>query len=139
MRLFLKNRTRGQIEFGIVYGGIALLVLMAARVMPLNQLAPSCVLQGLTGIPCPTCGSTRSLVFLAHGDLFMAFLMNPVVFAACIAANLVLLYSIITLIPGIPRVGIHLSNKEITMLKAGVVCLFLVNWAYLIVTLRTLP
>ncbi len=139
MHLFLKTRTRGQIEFGILYGGIALLMLIAARVLPLHLLAPTCVLYGLTGIPCPTCGSTRSLVFLAHGDLSRALFLNPLVVAACITAHLALLYSMITLIPGIPRVGIHLSNQEITVIKSVAVCLFLVNWAYLIMTLRTLP
>jgi hypothetical protein len=30
-----------------------------------------------TGIPCPSCGVTRSIVLLLHGDVVGSILMNP--------------------------------------------------------------
>lgn len=36
-----------------------------------------CTFRRFTGMSCPGCGLTRSFVFLAHGQLSLAFQMNP--------------------------------------------------------------
>jgi hypothetical protein len=36
-----------------------------------------CVLKNTVGLPCPSCGTTRSVMHLVHGDLSNALLMNP--------------------------------------------------------------
>jgi nitrogen fixation-related uncharacterized protein len=36
-----------------------------------------CIFKNLTGIPCPSCGSTRSVVCLLHGDPLKAININP--------------------------------------------------------------
>jgi hypothetical protein len=45
----------------------------------LASMAPRCVLHQLTGIPCPTCGTTRAALALARGDLVAALMLNPLV------------------------------------------------------------
>jgi hypothetical protein len=40
---------------------------------------PECGLLKLTGIPCPLCGSTRSLIAWSSLDIQSAFLLNPLV------------------------------------------------------------
>jgi hypothetical protein len=40
---------------------------------------PPCQLHKLTGLWCPGCGSTRALHQLLHGNLMMAFRLNPLV------------------------------------------------------------
>jgi len=130
MRIFLKKRTPGQIEFGIVYGGIALLALMVARFLPVLSFAPSCVFKGLTGVPCPTCGSTRSIVHLSHGDLAASLLMNPLMSMTLIAALVVFAYSLITLITDVPRIWVSFSEQEKNMIRALSVLLILANWLY---------
>lgn len=55
-----------------------------ARVDPFvagNGLPP-CPLYALTGLYCPGCGSTRCLHALLHGDLALAFAMNPLLVPA---------------------------------------------------------
>lgn len=37
----------------------------------------ACLLQGLTGVPCPGCGITTSLLALARGDVAGAWAANP--------------------------------------------------------------
>jgi len=69
MHLTLKKRASGDIVFGLIYGTIAILALIAVRFLPVLELMPSCVFRAFTGIPCPTCGATRSLVHLANGNL----------------------------------------------------------------------
>ena len=36
-----------------------------------------CVLKNTVGLPCPSCGTTRSVLHLVQGDLSTALLMNP--------------------------------------------------------------
>jgi Protein of unknown function (DUF2752) len=36
-----------------------------------------CLFKEATGLPCPSCGATRSLLFLFHGQVVAAFMTNP--------------------------------------------------------------
>ena len=36
-----------------------------------------CLIQQVTNIPCPSCGSTRSVISLANGDFVQALKINP--------------------------------------------------------------
>lgn len=36
-----------------------------------------CVVKNVTGLPCPSCGSTRAVGALFHGDILQAFYFNP--------------------------------------------------------------
>lgn len=40
-------------------------------------LLPPCPLHVMTGLPCPTCGTTRAALHLAHGDVLAALAVNP--------------------------------------------------------------
>jgi hypothetical protein len=135
MRLFLEKKASNQIEFGVIYGVIALLMLGAAWWPPLLSLAPGCVFQGLTGVPCPTCGSTRSLVHLSHGDIVSAFSMNPLVTLAMIAAVVYFLFSLIILAFDLPRITCILTDKEKSVMRAAVLIILLAQWAYLTIRL----
>ena len=135
MRAFLEKRTPGRIEFGIIYGSIALLALCAVRLPSIITFSPSCAFKGLTGIPCPTCGSTRAVLHLSHGDILAALVFNPLISLCFLAAVLYFLFSLITLAPGIPRVGVAFSEREKNALRIGAVMLVLMNWMYLIFTL----
>lgn len=135
MHIVLKKRAPGQIEFGIIYGGIVLLALLAGRFLPVLALTPSCVFKGLVGVPCPMCASTRSIVYLSRGDVVSAFFMNPLVPAAALAALAYLFYSLFTLFFDVPRLVVDLSGKEKDRIRALAALLILSNWLYLVLTL----
>ncbi len=47
-----------------------------------NQVFPPtksgiCIIKGVTGIPCPSCGSTRSTVSILNGEFKRALYINP--------------------------------------------------------------
>lgn len=48
---------------------------------------PFCWLRKLTGIPCPGCGCTRSLLAWSHFDLVGALRFNPLFFLACLGVG----------------------------------------------------
>lgn len=37
----------------------------------------SCIVKKVYGIPCPTCGSTRSVISILNGNLIEGFFINP--------------------------------------------------------------
>ena len=131
MRFLLKKRAIGQIEFGIIYGGIALLALCVAFFLPILSLLPSCVFNELTGFPCPTCGATRSIVHLAQGDITASFGMNPLIALCVIGAVLFFFYTLVTLLFDLPRLGMQATDREKNGIRAGAVLLLLLNWLYL--------
>jgi Protein of unknown function (DUF2752) len=50
-----------------------------ALVWPLSPVHPdfACPMRTITGIPCPFCGMTRSVVAAAHGHLLQSLSFNP--------------------------------------------------------------
>jgi uncharacterized protein DUF2752 len=135
MRIIFKKRNPGHIEFGIIYGGIALLALLAARLDRALSMAPTCVFKGISGIPCPTCGSTRSLVHLSHGDIASAMTMNPIVTLIVLFAILFFFYALITLMFNFRRIGFLLTEREKNTVRITAVVLLLAQWGWLIRTI----
>jgi len=134
MHITFQNRATSQIEFGIIYGTMALLLIGAARVLPILSIAPSCAFKGITGIPCPTCGTTRAVVYLSRGDIAAAFTMNPLAALGLMAAVPSLFYSVIALIFNLPRMSLVLNRRERIATQTTAVVLLLVQWVYLIST-----
>ncbi len=57
-----------------------LAILVAAAAVPpdwIGGLPTLCPFRLLTGLPCPGCGMTRSLVALTHGDVLGALFFHP--------------------------------------------------------------
>lgn len=36
-----------------------------------------CIIKHVTGVPCPSCGSTRSVLAILDGNFYNAFVLNP--------------------------------------------------------------
>jgi hypothetical protein len=51
---------------------------LTVRAIPFDRLPLKiCILKRVTGIPCPSCGATRSFIHLVHGRIPEAFFLNP--------------------------------------------------------------
>ncbi len=131
MNVAFSRREPGGIEFGIIYGAIVLLALVIARFPPVLSLIPDCTFRVLTGFPCPTCGSTRSLVHLSHARFLPAFVMNPLASFILIGMSIGFFYGIITLFLKLPRVRISLSDAEKDRVRKTAFLIVLLNWLYL--------
>lgn len=102
------------------------LVLAAAKAWSLKP----CLWKNFTGLPCPTCGATRSMVCLARGDWAAAVAMNPAaVTALCVACALVGYSLAVVLLRLEPLRPAWVTVPRIRWLVVG--CL-VANWAYLI-------
>ena len=96
---------------------------------------PFCLLRESTGIPCPACGSTRSLLAWTHLDLIAALRFNPLFFLACIGLAL---WTLLRVVEGFSRwqVSERLRERVVRLpLVRIMAALLAVNWVYLYLTL----
>lgn len=116
----------------IIWGPMALLFIITAGIFKdFISLLPPCIFHRLTGIPCLTCGATRSLVALSQFDIASSFLLNPILllFAVGIMAfSLVSLYSLISK----KGIAVKLNQGQKKALRIGIIGLFITNWVYLV-------
>jgi hypothetical protein len=122
----------GAPPLGAIFGAIGALSAATVWLLRLDRIPLTfCAFKGLTGLPCPTCGSTRALGRLFALDLAGALSMNPlttvaaVVVAGWAAADLALL-------PRRRALGLDVAPRLGFALRAGVLLLFVANWAYLV-------
>lgn len=132
MRFLFRKHEPGQIEFALIYGGLAILLLAAARFLPVADMAPDCAFRTLTGLPCPTCGSTRCVTLLSEGRILAALAMNPLIAAVWGAALVAFVYRIAAMAFDFPRIELGLSSPERTTIRLLAIVLVLADWAYLI-------
>jgi len=122
----------GRPPLGAIFGGIGLAAAAVVGLLGLDRLPITvCMFKGLTGLPCPTCGSTRAAARLFDLDLPGAMAMNPlaalvaVVIAAWAVADLALL-------PSRRSLRIELSPRLRYLLRAAILIAFFANWVYLL-------
>ena len=117
---------------GAIFGGIGLVAAAAVGLLRLDRIPLTlCVFKGLTGLPCPTCGSTRALGRLFALDFAGALAMNP--FTALVAV-LVAGWAVadLALLPRRRALGLDVPEHFGFFLRVGALVLFLANWVYLI-------
>jgi len=130
----VEKRQPDHAQWGAVYGGIILVALIAARFFrPLLRLAPPCTFHALTGLPCPSCGATRSAVFLAEGHLLDSLRVNPLFFAAYVA---LIVWGVVGVWSSLSKRSLRLalSTWEKRALRIATVIAVVANWLYLILS-----
>jgi hypothetical protein len=94
-----------------------------------------CVFKGLTGLPCPTCGSTRTLARLFSLDPAGALAMNPL---ATLGAAVLLAWAAgdLLLLPARRSLRVELHGSLATPARLAFVLAFVANWGYLLLSGR---
>jgi hypothetical protein len=102
--------------------GIAWVALVTVFVLikPAGSEATLCLFRNATGLPCPTCGSTRAVLAVVDGRLLDAVLLNPLMFVA-------------TVIGAVWLAGGRIYSKNRSSpFWIGMGVLLAVNWAWVI-------
>ncbi|MGD9549118.1 MAG: DUF2752 domain-containing protein [Candidatus Krumholzibacteriia bacterium] len=109
-------------------GGVALLLV---RFMPEAFLAwARCPLREATGIPCPTCGGSHTLVALARGDPWTALGANPALCGFVLAFAVAVLWAALALAVPALRVDVRLGPRERRTARWLAVLGIVASWAY---------
>ena len=99
--------------------------------LALTPLLGPCVFRGLTGVPCPTCGTTRAATAFLNGELTIAFAANP----------LAALAGLIFIVGGPLAVAWTMARRNLPVVtgplpvwvRIAAVSLIGLNWVYVIV------
>jgi hypothetical protein len=130
VRLHAASREERQLAW---LWGVAAACLLVLRPfwLALAPFAPACPFRSITGIPCPTCGTTRAAVALLNGRVGDALAINPLATAAGLTFLLggLLAPAWVTLRLPIPEVPVPLPRWA----RAAIVAVLLASWAYLMV------
>jgi hypothetical protein len=101
--------------------------------LPGHPLPGICFTRSVLHMNCPTCGMTRSLVAVAHGELRLAFALHrlgPLVFLLVLVQVPLRAYAIFT--GALPR---WLSHPKLgSRLAVALIVALLANWVYNLVT-----
>ncbi|MDT8300277.1 MAG: DUF2752 domain-containing protein [Sedimentisphaerales bacterium] len=112
----------------IVLGWMGLGAVSVLLMAHLDRPVVLCLIKRCTGIPCPTCGFTRGLLSLLHGNITQAWLYNPLLFSVlslfftAAAARIILARSL----------RIYLTNTERKIAWILSFVLLFTNWVYVI-------
>ena len=93
-----------------------------------------CLFKRITGLPCPSCGSTRSVLSILNGDYIGALLWNPfglIILSILFLAPLWILYDVVlrkdSLLQVYNRIEIFLRRKWIAI---PLILLVILNWIW---------
>jgi Protein of unknown function (DUF2752) len=126
----------GRLPLGAVFGTIAGLGALAVGLLGLDRLPFSvCLFKTLTGLPCPTCGSTRAVGCLVHLDLAGALAMNPL---ATMAAGVLAIWALCDfgLLARGRALEIEMGRPLGRVVRYAAVAAVFVNWVYLLASGR---
>lgn len=130
-RKLARGETDHEVIWPIVSGAcLALAVMWLWLRLPI----PRCGFHVITGLPCPACGATRSVVALLHGDFVRAWQFNPIVFLVIAAVFAFDLYALAVLPLRGPRLRFAFSPSFLPprLVRFAITIGIAMNWAYLI-------
>ena len=96
---------------------------------------PTCWMRKFTGVPCPGCGCTRSILAWTYGNIGEALRLNPLFFSLCLVlACWVAVWSLERL-TGRRWIASWQTHAQRWPVWRTLAVLAVVNWIYLILTL----
>lgn len=134
MKILLRPARRGDPPPAWVFVGVGLCLLaagvvLASEVLP-QRWSPVCGFHAVTGKPCPTCGTTRSLMALFRGRILEALRDNPL---AALVFGLLALWVAAGAVSRLAgrNLFVEIPPREEKLLWLLLLLAFLLNWAYL--------
>ena len=93
-----------------------------------------CLIKHITNIPCPSCGSTRSIVSLTNGNFIEALLINPMGLIVAVIMSLAPLWILIDIATR-RKILFEFYRKIETYLKRPqysipLILLVIINWIW---------
>lgn len=134
--------------YGIIYGGITIFLLISALIINKISLISAllqnysaqtfifnpliCTFKKITGLPCLTCGATRSFSYLAHLRFKDAFLMNPLILLLVTGLLFYGLLSVTSFASGKKELKVSVPAELKRIMFILIIGGTAINWVYLI-------
>ena len=136
MRVYRHQITAQEIDYELVWLLVSLGAFLGLGLWFAARLpTPPCVFYTLTGLPCVTCGATRSAFQFLHGHFSASLFFNPLAFLAYCSVLAYDLYALILLATRAPRLRFgNFSRSERLRVRGAMIILLALNWLYLLTT-----
>src|SRR5260370_17747477 len=113
----------------VSFGSLAFAAIWLALGLPW----PRCVFHDVTGLPCVTCGMTRSAIQFFHGNFVAALRWNPLVFVALCGLSIFDAYAFVVLVASVPGLRIErFCSAAKTFVRALLLTSLPPNWSSLL-------
>lgn len=142
MKIYLtRPESLPRFNLGLIFPGIALILIAVVRLLKWVSLEffqteritfLFCHFRNIFGIPCLTCGMTRSLFHFSHFRIFESFQMNPLIFLSVLLLLGWGIYSLAVRFLDFPQIKIEFKSVERKLLIVFIIAAILLNWYYLI-------
>jgi hypothetical protein len=134
MRLLRRGRSANEPDHELIWLAVsAASIAGGAAWLALALPWPRCPFFAVTGLPCVTCGATRSTIAFLHGDFLSALRWNPLAFVAFCALIVFDLYAAIVIAGRTARLRIvDWTVTEKNLARIAVLSLLALNWIYLL-------
>jgi hypothetical protein len=133
MQLCRHRLDPGETDHELIWLAVSLGSLaLAAAWFALGLPWPRCAFHDLTGLPCVTCGMTRSAIQFFHGHFLTAWKWNPLVFAFLCGVTAFDLYAFFALVTRAPRLRVAFRQKERKYARMILMTALALNWMYLL-------
>jgi hypothetical protein len=133
MQLCRHRLDPGETDHELIWLAVSLGSLaLAAAWFALGLPWPRCAFHDLTGLPCVTCGMTRSAIQFFHGHFLTACKWNPLVFAFLCGVTAFDLYAFFALVTRAPRLRVAFRQKERKYARMILTTALALNWMYLL-------
>jgi len=130
MRLTLARLKKTDLDHEKLWGGLFISLFLFLQCLPswfINQYP--CLFRKITGLPCPSCGVTRTLLLLGQGEIFQAFSLSPLFTLAAFGAAGFVVYCFTAWVFGLKRVRIVFDSRgEFLLFIGGLGALLALNW-----------
>jgi hypothetical protein len=134
MRMTRRHLAPNEVDHELIWLSVSLGSLgLAAAWFALGLPWPWCAFHAVTGLPCLTCGMTRSAIQFFHGHFLAALRWNPLVFTFLCTLSIFDAYAVAVIVTRSPRLRIaHFTSQEKTLVRGLVATLLAINWIYLL-------
>lgn len=134
MRLLWRRRSGNGPDHELIWLAVSVAAIAGgAAWLALALPWPRCPFFAVTGLPCVTCGATRSAIAFLHGDFLAALRWNPLALVAFVGLIAFDLYATIVLVGRTARLRVvdwTLAEKKVARIAA--ISLLALNWIYLL-------
>jgi hypothetical protein len=125
--------TRAERQLAALWSAAAVsAIILRPLLISIAPMLRPCTFRSLTGVPCPTCGTTRTALALLNLDLSTAFHTNPLAAAVGVAFFAGGVTALFWLLFRGPMISLGLRWTRWWTL--AVVIVVIVNWTFLIAT-----